>query len=50
LLYEALSVRVAELSFLIALGTHRPTSRDHLDRFFGVSPGECGAERGIEGL
>jgi hypothetical protein len=47
--HEALSGRVAERNFLIAPGTHRPTSREHLDRLFGVSPGECGADRGIEG-
>lgn len=40
LLHEALSGRVAGLSFLIALGTHRPMSRKHIDRLFGVSPGE----------
>lgn len=49
LFHEALSGRVAERDFLIAPGAHRPTSREHLDRLFGVSPGECGADREIEG-
>lgn len=40
LLHEALSGRVAELSLLIALGTHRPMSREQIDRLFGVSTGE----------
>lgn len=39
-IHAALSDRVAELNFLVALGTHRPMSREHLDRLFGVEPGE----------
>lgn len=40
LLHEELSGRAAELNFLVALGTHRPMSDEHLDRLFGVEPGE----------
>lgn len=40
LIHQALSSRVAELNFLVALGTHRPMSREHLARLFGVNPGE----------
>ncbi|MGH3088855.1 MAG: lactate racemase domain-containing protein [Rubrobacteraceae bacterium] len=37
LIHKQLSGRVAELNFLIALGTHRPMSRQRMDRHFGLS-------------
>ena len=37
-IHEALSGLVAELNFLVALGTHRPMSSEHLDNLFGVKP------------
>lgn len=40
LIHDELSGRVAGLNFLVALGTHRPMSREHLDRLFGVEPEE----------
>lgn len=39
-IHHALSGRVAGLNFLVALGTHRPMSREHLDQLFGVEPDE----------
>ena len=40
LLYELLSVRVARLDYLIALGTHQPMSDAAIDKLVGVSGGE----------
>lgn len=40
LLHEELSGRAAGLNFLVALGTHRPMSREHLDHLFGVEQGD----------
>src|SRR2546430_16796460 len=36
LLYEQLGRRVAQLDYLIALGTHPPMSEDAIDRLVGV--------------
>lgn len=47
-IHEALSGRVAELNFLVALGTHRPMSSEHLDNLFGVEPDEW--ERDFRGV
>ncbi len=37
LLYEQLAGRVAQLDYLIALGTHQPMSEAAIDRLVGVS-------------
>ena len=39
-IHAALSGKVAELNFLVALGTHRAMSDEHLDNLFGVEPEE----------
>ncbi len=43
LLYEQLGRRVAQLDFLIALGTHPPMSDDAIDRLVGVTAAERAA-------
>src|SRR6266849_6749453 len=40
LLYEHLGQRVAQLDYLIALGTHPPMSEEAIDQLVGVSAGE----------
>lgn len=40
LIHRELGERVAALDFLVALGTHQPMSREHLERHVGVSPEE----------
>ena len=39
-LHENLAPKAAKLDFLIALGTHPPMSDEHIEKHFGVEPGQ----------